>query len=121
MTTPALAVTADGYMTIGGIGGVPCSVYTNRVAEARQRWGLNSPDSWNALNSYVQYAFGFMMAYNALQDGVYDIAAGVRDNNMPTTVLTIIDSYCQDHPTDVFDRAMWDLVEKLTPTATTKP
>lgn len=111
------AAAADGAYAILGFGTTPCSWYTNNIAEARQRWGLNSVDAWNALGPYLQYFFGFLTAFNAREDGIYDVSAGISGNDMPLTLLTIVDSYCQDNPTDMLDRAMWDLILKLMPTA----
>lgn len=119
LVAPALAATPDGFMTIGGVGGVKCTVYTNSVAEARTRWGLSTPEALNALNPYIQYVFGFLMGYNAVSSGVYDIAAGIRED-MPISVITMVDTYCQEHPTDVIDNAVFDVLKKLMPSAHTE-
>lgn len=121
ISPPSRAATAERYTAIGGIGSVQCVAVTNGIAEARQRWGLDTPDAWNALNGYIQYTFGFMTAYNAMADGIYDIAAGVRGAALPTAVRTIADSYCRDNPTSAFDMAMWGMISKLTPSASRGP
>lgn len=119
LTSPTVGATSGAYMSIGGLGGIPCTIFTNSVAEARERFGLSSVDALNALDGYIEYAMGFLLGYNALVDGVYDIAASIRGAEMPISILTITDNHCRLFPTDVYDDAVIDLAKKLRPSALT--
>lgn len=119
MTGSAWAATVDGFMTAGGVGGIQCSVYSNALAEARQH-GLRTIQGVNTVNAFTQYAFGFFTGYNSVSDGIFDILAGIRGNEMDISILSMAGQYCTENPLENYDAALIHVLKEIFPRAATQ-
>lgn len=116
---PIAADTDRGYLTAGGVGSWQCFRFNNDMTTARQGIGITGPEPGSVnteVMRWVQYVNGFVTAYNAVADGIYDVAADLRPY-VGINSLMIIEPYCLANPTHHFDLAVHYLIDVLLPTA----
>lgn len=117
LSIPTLSVAADKsgeYITGGGVGSVQCAQFVHDMDEARKAGGLRSPAGTNIISVWSEYVVGFQTGYNYAAPGVRDIFAPFG-SSPSIDVLGKVDSWCQEHPSEIFGVALVNFVRTMEP------
>jgi hypothetical protein len=68
-------------------------------------------DDWGDLYGFSLYTMGYLTGINRLAPNTYDIA-GKKNTK---TLMVWLENYCQVHPEDSFDNALYRLTAELYP------
>lgn len=90
----ATASDGEGNYAIWGAGSRSCNQFTRAAADATQ------------LPTYRDYVMGYLTAFNTLAPDTYDAVGG---QTLEAT-LSWVDSYCEQHKMDSFERALGQMV-----------
>jgi hypothetical protein len=89
----------------GGAGGVNCPQFVASMEKGRS-FGVGSIGFVKETQGYTMYLLGFQTGYNSAANNTYDIFPDVKSEY---NLLSWLENYCRDNPSDRFGDAVVSL------------